>query len=176
MLLVLVYQDPPEEVVRLGTARMLQYFSESYADALMTARVLLDLGDSGSGGGDGGDEGTGANGDVAARGSSSGASSPMNGHRAPSPAASSSAAAAAPDPATQRRQLYVTVTEAEINAAGWLTADPYVELSVDGSETKATPVVKRTWRPKWKKHNQFTFIASPISKVLITVKSKLVFR
>lgn len=157
---------------------MLQYFAESYTDALMTARVVLDLGGGGSGGGgDGGDAESGANGDVAARGSSSAASSPMNGHGATSPAeSSSSAAAAAPDPATQRRQLYVTVTEAEINAAGWLTADPYVELSVDGSETKATPVVKRTWKPKWKKHNQFTFIASPISKVLITVKSKLVFR
>eukprot|EP00038_Savillea_parva_P006499 m.164170 g.164170 ORF g.164170 m.164170 type:complete len:1061 (-) comp12391_c0_seq1:129-3311(-) len=163
--------DPPESVLQLGTEGMLEYFAQHYADAIRasTAVVLTgtDTANDTDNNADGSAETAVSNGDVRA----DAAATPADGEAA---ATATAAAAAAPaDPATQRRQLFITVTEAEITAAGWLSADPYVELCVEGSEPKATSVVKRTWKPKWKKGNVFTFIVSPISKVSVTVKNRL---
>jgi hypothetical protein len=136
--------------VKLGTAQMLAFFEANYADAVCTARVEL---------------GVDSNGVVDANGGGAAAA-----EMAVSPASPTS-----PD-RTSRRQLFITVSEAEITAAGWLSADPYVELCVDKGETKSTGVAKRTWKPQWKRKNAFTFIVSPISKVTITVKNKILLR
>ena len=120
--------DPPQDVLRMGTPKIIKYFKDNYRTDTLPALA-----------------------DAAAPG-----------------AQLETAPAAVP----QRRQLMIVVESAEINASGFMSADPYAEITVDGEQKKKTPVCKRNWKPKWKRDNKFTVIVSPISVVRIEVKNK----
>ncbi|CAD5118870.1 DgyrCDS7543 [Dimorphilus gyrociliatus] len=60
-------------------------------------------------------------------------------------------------------QLEFTVLSAKINQQGFLKADPYIEVSVDGQAPRKTEVAKKTWNPEYKEG--FTLLVSPTSKI-----------
>lgn len=116
--------DPPQDVLRMGTPKIIKYFQDNYRRDTLPALAE----------------------------SASGAQSVV----------------------PQRRQLLIIVESAAINSSGFMSADPYAEITVDGEQKnkKKTPVCKRNWKPKWKRDNKFTVIVSPISVVRIEIKNK----
>lgn len=117
--------DPPQDVLRMGTPKIIKYFQDNYRKDTL-----------------------------------------------PALAESATRAQLATLAVPQRRQLMIVVESAEINSSGFMSADPYAEITVDGEQKKKTPVCKRNWKPKWKRDNRFTVIVSPISVVRIEVKNK----